>query len=205
MIGRLRGTLAEKQPPHLIIDVNGLGYELEVPMTTLYRLPKLGETVTLHTHLVVREDAHLLYGFFEKRERELFRELIRLNGVGPKLALALMSGLEADELVRCVQAQDASALVRVPGVGKKTAERLLVELKDRFKAWETSPAMFALVSDGPVPVASASSAEADAVSALVSLGYKPQEASKAIAAIEGKANLSSEELIRRSLKGMITK
>ncbi|MEW9679497.1 Holliday junction branch migration protein RuvA [Pseudomonas sp. TE50-2] len=205
MIGRLRGTLAEKQPPHLIIDVNGLGYELEVPMTTLYRLPKLGETVTLHTHLVVREDAHLLYGFFEKRERELFRELIRLNGVGPKLALALMSGLEADELVRCVQAQDASALVRVPGVGKKTAERLLVELKDRFKAWETSPAMFALVSDGPVPVASASNAEADAVSALVSLGYKPQEASKAIAAIEGKANLSSEELIRRSLKGMITK
>ena len=205
MIGRLRGTLAEKQPPHLIIDVNGVGYELEVPMTTLYRLPKLGEPVTVHTHLVVREDAHLLYGFAEKRERELFRELIRLNGVGPKLALALMSGLEVDELVRCVQAQDTSALVRVPGVGKKTAERLLVELKDRFKAWGTSPAMFTLVSDGPLPVASESSAEADAVSALVSLGYKPQEASKAIAAIKDKAGLSSEELIRRSLKGMITK
>ncbi|WEK32243.1 MAG: Holliday junction branch migration protein RuvA [Candidatus Pseudomonas phytovorans] len=205
MIGRLRGTLAEKQPPHLIIDVNGVGYELEVPMTTLYRLPKVGEPVTVHTHLVVREDAHLLYGFAEKRERELFRELIRLNGVGPKLALALMSGLEVDELVRCVQAQDTSVLVRVPGVGKKTAERLLVELKDRFKAWETSPAMFALVSDGPLPVASESSAEADAVSALVSLGYKPQEASKAIAAIKDKAGLSSEELIRRSLKGMITK
>ena len=108
MIGRLRGTLAEKQPPHLIIDVNGVGYELEVPMTTLYRLPKVGEPVTVHTHLVVREDAHLLYGFAEKRERELFRELIRLNGVGPKLALALMSGLEVDELVRCVQAQDTS-------------------------------------------------------------------------------------------------
>ncbi|WP_028696863.1 Holliday junction branch migration protein RuvA [Pseudomonas cremoricolorata] len=205
MIGRLRGTLAEKQPPHLIIDVNGLGYELEVPMTTLYRLPKLGETVTLHTHQVVREDAHLLYGFFEKRERELFRELVRLNGVGPKLALALMSGLEVDELVRCVQAQDASVLVRVPGVGKKTAERLLVELKDRFKAWETSPAMFTLVSDGPLPAAADSSAEADAVSALVSLGYKPQEASKAIAAIKDKSGLSSEELIRRSLKGMIVK
>jgi Holliday junction DNA helicase RuvA len=139
VIGRLRGTLAEKQPPHLIIDVNGVGYELEVPMTTLYRLPKVGEPVTVHTHLVVREDAHLLYGFAEKRERELFRELIRLNGVGPKLALALMSGLEVDELVRCVQAQDASVLVRVPGVGKKTAERLLVELKERFKAWVTSP------------------------------------------------------------------
>ncbi|WP_194790155.1 Holliday junction branch migration protein RuvA [Pseudomonas sp. UFMG81] len=205
MIGRLRGTLAEKQPPHLIVDVNGLGYELEVPMTTLYRLPKVGEVVTLHTHQVVREDAHLLYGFAEKRERELFRELIRLNGVGPKLALALMSGLEVDDLVRCVQAQDAAVLVRVPGVGKKTAERLLVELKDRFKAWETSPAMFTLVSDGPLPAASVNTAEADAVSALVSLGYKPQEASKAISAIEGKANLSSEELIRRSLKGMITK
>lgn len=205
VIGRLRGTLAEKQPPHLIIDVNGLGYELEVPMTTLYRLPKLGEPVTLHTHLVVREDAHLLYGFFEKRERELFRELIRLNGVGPKLALALMSGLEADELVRCVQSQDAAVLVRVPGVGKKTAERLLVELKDRFKAWETSPAMFTLVSDGPLPASVAPSAEADAISALVSLGYKPQEASKAIASIEGKAGMSSEELIRRSLKGMIVK
>ena len=205
MIGRLRGTLAEKQPPHLIVDVNGLGYELEVPMTTLYRLPRVGESVTLHTHLVVREDAHLLYGFAEKRERELFRELIRLNGVGPKLALALMSGLEADELVRCVQAQDTSALVRVPGVGKKTAERLLVELKDRFKAWETSPAMFALVSDGPLPASSTSNGEADAVSALISLGYKPQEASKAVAAIEGKNGLSSEELIRRSLKGMISK
>jgi len=202
VIGRLRGTLAEKQPPHLIVDVNGLGYELEVPMTTLYRLPKVGEAVTLHTHLVVREDAHLLYGFHEKRERELFRELIRLNGVGPKLALALMSGLDVDELVRCVQAQDASALVKVPGVGKKTAERLLVELKDRFKAWETSPAMFALVPNGPLPLASVSSAEADAVSALISLGYKPQEASKAVAAVDAKG-LSSEELIRRSLKGMI--
>ncbi|MGE1083579.1 Holliday junction branch migration protein RuvA [Pseudomonas shirazensis] len=205
MIGRLRGTLAEKQPPHLIIDVNGLGYELEVPMTTLYRLPKVGEPVTLHTHLVVREDAHLLYGFGEKRERELFRELIRLNGVGPKLALALMSGLEIDELVRCVQAQDASVLVRVPGVGKKTAERLLVELKDRFKAWETSSSMFTLVSDGPAPVGGASTAEADAVSALVSLGYKPQEASKAISLIKDKVGLSSEDLIRRSLQGMISK
>ena len=202
MIGRLRGTLAEKQPPHLIIDVNGLGYELEVPMTTLYRLPKVGEAVTLHTHLVVREDAHLLYGFHEKRERELFRELIRLNGVGPKLALALMSGLDVDELVRCVQAQDASALVKVPGVGKKTAERLLVELKDRFKAWETAPSLFTLVPNGALPVAPVSSAESDAVSALISLGYKPQEASRAVAAVDAKG-LSSEELIRRSLKGMI--
>lgn len=201
MIGRLRGTLAEKQPPHLILDVNGVGYELEVPMTTLYRLPALGEPVTLHTHLVVREDAHLLYGFASKRERELFRELIRLNGVGPKLALALMSGLEVDELVRCVQAQDTSTLVKIPGVGKKTAERLLVELKDRFKAWENMPSIAPLVTE-PKLAAAVSSAEADAVSALIALGFKPQEASRAVAAVEEKG-LSSEELIRRSLKGMV--
>jgi len=200
VIGRLRGTLAEKQPPHLIIDVNGLGYELEVPMTTLYRLPAVGEPLTLHTHLVVREDAQLLYGFYDKRDRELFRELIRLNGVGPKLALALMSGLEVDELVRCVQAQDTSALMKVPGVGKKTAERLLVELKDRFKAWESLPGMATLVIE-PSAGAAVSSAESDAVSALISLGYKPQEASRAVALVK-EDGLSSEDLIRRALKGM---
>jgi Holliday junction DNA helicase RuvA len=201
LIGRLRGTLAEKQPPHLILDVNGIGYEVEVPMTTLYRLPAVGEPVTLHTHLVVREDAQLLYGFAEKRERELFRELIRLNGVGPKLALALMSGLEVDELVRCVQAQDTSALVRIPGVGKKTAERLLVELKDRFKAWEAMPATATFVVE-PGSKTAVTSAENDAVSALISLGFKPQEASRAVSAIQ-EDNLSSEEMIRRALKGMV--
>jgi Holliday junction DNA helicase RuvA len=201
VIGRLRGSLVEKQPPHLVLDVGGVGYEIEVPMTTLYRLPHVGEQVTLHTHLVVREDAHLLFGFYEKRDREMFRELIRLNGVGPKLALALMSTLEVDELVRCVQAQDTSALTRVPGVGKKTAERLLVELKDRFKAWDSLPGTFTLVSQGPGAPVQVATAESDAVSALISLGYKPQEASKAISAIKDK-NLSSEDLIRRALKGM---
>lgn len=200
MIGRLRGTLAEKQPPFLLLDVNGVGYELEVPMTTLYRLPPVGEALTLHTHLVVREDAQLLYGFAEKRERELFRELIRLNGVGPKLALALMSGLEVDELVRCVQAQDTAALTKIPGVGKKTAERLLVELKDRFKAWEAMPGIAPLVLESSAPAA-VSSAESDAVSALIALGFKPQEASRAVAAVQ-EDGLSSEELIRRALKGM---
>jgi Holliday junction DNA helicase RuvA len=200
VIGRLRGTLVEKQPPHLIIDVSGVGYELEVPMTTLYRLPAVGEPLTLHTHLVVREDAQLLYGFADKRDRQLFRELIRLNGVGPKLALALMSGLEVDELVRCVQAQDTSVLVKIPGVGKKTAERLLVELKDRFKAWETLPGMDALGIE-PSVGAPVSSAENDALSALLSLGYKPQEASRAVAAVK-QDGLSSEDLIRRALKGM---
>ncbi|SFQ05349.1 Holliday junction DNA helicase subunit RuvA [Geopseudomonas sagittaria] len=199
MIGRLRGTLAEKQPPHLLVDVNGVGYELEVPMTTLYRLPSLGEPLTLHTHLVVREDAQLLYGFSSKRERELFRELIRLNGVGPKLALALMSALEVDELVRCVQAEDTSALTRVPGVGKKTAERLLVELKDRFKVWESMPSIAPLVE--PARAAAVSSAQSDAVSALVALGFKPAEASRAVSLVD-EDDLSSEELIRRALKGM---
>ncbi|MBF0674702.1 Holliday junction branch migration protein RuvA [Pseudomonas sp.] len=201
MIGRLRGTLADKQPPHVLLDVNGVGYELEVPMNTLYRLPALEQPVTLHTHMVVREDAQLLYGFFEKRERELFRELIRLNGVGPKLALALMSGLEIDELVRCVQAQDTSMLMKIPGIGKKTAERLLVELKDRFKAWENISGISTLVTE-PLNVTAVSSAQNDAVSALISLGFKPQEASRAVTAVQ-EDGLSSEELIRRALKGMI--
>ena len=139
MIGRLSGILLEKQPPHILLDVQGVGYELDAPMSTFYQLPSLGEKVTLHTHMVVREDAQLLYAFADKRSRELFRELIRLNGVGPKLALALMSGMDVDELVMAVQHQDVSALVKIPGVGKKTAERLLIELRDRFKAWDALP------------------------------------------------------------------
>ncbi|MBL4834460.1 MAG: Holliday junction branch migration protein RuvA [Pseudomonas sp.] len=201
MIGRLTGFLLEKQPPHILLDVHGVGYELDAPMSTFYRLPALGESVTLHTHMVVREDAQLLYAFAEKRERELFRELIRLNGVGPKLALALMSGLDVDELVRAVQAQDTSALVRVPGVGKKTAERLLIELRDRFKAWEALPGSLKPLASGGGAVAPATQSS-DAVSALIALGYKPQEASRAVAAIE-EDGMSSEELIRRALKGIV--
>lgn len=199
MIGRLTGILLEKQPPYILLDVQGVGYELDAPMSTFYQLPALGEHVTLHTHMVVREDAQLLYAFSAKRDRALFRELIRLNGVGPKLALALMSGMEVDELVRAVQSQDTSALVKVPGVGKKTAERLLVELKDRFKAWETIPGSFKPLVTG---VAAPPSMSADAVSALITLGYKPQEASKAVAAVD-EEGLNSEELIRRALKGMV--
>lgn len=201
MIGRLSGILLEKQPPHILLDVQGVGYELDAPMSTFYQLPALGEKVTLHTHMVVREDAQLLYAFADKRGRELFRELIRLNGVGPKLALALMSGMEVDELVMAVQHQDVSALVRVPGVGKKTAERLLIELRDRFKVWDALPGAVSLaapsgIADAPVKPS------ADAVSALIALGYKPQEASKAVAAVE-EDGLSSEELIRRALRGMV--
>lgn len=201
MIGRLTGIVLEKQPPFILLEVQGVGYELDAPMSTFYELPAIGEQAVLHTHMVVREDAQLLYGFSRKRERELFRELIKLNGVGPKLALALMSGLEVDELVRAVQLQDANALVRVPGVGKKTAERLLVELKDRFKAWETLPGPLHTLAPGK-GAAQPLSQTGDAVSALIALGYKPQEASKAVAAIE-EPGLSSEELIRRALKGMV--
>jgi len=201
VIGRLTGILLEKQPPHIVLDVQGVGYELDAPMSTFYQLPALGEQVTLHTHMVVREDAQLLYAFVDKRGRELFRELIRLNGVGPKLALALMSGMEVDELVMAVQHQDVSAFVRIPGVGKKTAERLLIELRDRFKAWESTSGGVSLAVTGlaAVPVARPS---ADAVSALISLGYKPQEASRAVSAVD-EEGLSSEELIRRALKGMV--
>ena len=199
MIGRLTGVLLEKQPPQILLDVNGVGYEVEAPMSTFFKLPALGEKTTLHTHLVVREDAQLLYAFADKRDRLLFRELIRLNGVGPKLALALMSGLEVDELIAAVQVQDASVLTRVPGVGKKTADRLLVELKGKFTDWEAVPGGVVLPGVGATP--SAASATADAVSALIALGYKPQEASRAVSAIK-EEGLSSEELIRRALKGM---
>lgn len=201
MIGRLTGILLEKQPPHILLDVNGVGYEVDAPMSTLYRLPAVGEKTTLHTHLVVREDAQLLYGFAEKRDRELFRELIRLNGVGPKLALALMSGLEVDELIGAVHAEDTSALTRVPGVGKKTAERLLVELKGKFKAWESLSGVTAPLAAGNTAAVPASGT-ADAISALIALGYKPQEASRAVTNIK-EDGLSSEELIRRALKGMV--
>ncbi|AZS51895.1 Holliday junction branch migration protein RuvA [Entomomonas moraniae] len=201
MIGRLQGLLAEKQPPHLLIDVNGVGYAVEVPMSTYYQLPSLDERVILHIHQVVREDAHLLYGFYEKKERELFRELIRLNGVGPKLALALMSTLSVNEMIETVRQQNTAALIKVPGVGKKTAERLLIELRDRFKAWEGGTEPTTPLSAEVAMTSTATSAEMDAVSALVALGYKPQEASRAVAAVQNKDALSSEELIRRALQG----
>ncbi len=197
MISRLHGVLLAKQPPQLLIDVQGVGYEVEAPMSTFYQLPATGTTITLHTHLVVREDAHLLFGFASERERSLFRTLIKVNGVGPKLALTILSGISADDLVRCLQENDSAALVRLPGVGKKTAERLLVEMRDRLDD---------LQGDGVLPVAMAApltpttrDAERDALSALVALGYKPPEASRLIGSVAC-AGLSSEEIIRAALK-----
>ena len=133
MIGRIAGVLLDKQPPELMVDVNGVGYEISAPMTTFYRLPLLNEPVTLFTHLVVRDDAHLLYGFYDKQERSLFRLLIKVNGVGPKMALAILSGIESDTFAHCVEDNDTAALVRIPGVGKKTAERLIIEMRDKLK------------------------------------------------------------------------
>ncbi|MGE0080142.1 MAG: Holliday junction branch migration protein RuvA [Thiohalomonadaceae bacterium] len=196
MIGRLRGILAEKHPPQLLLDVQGVGYEVEAPMSTFYQLPGVGEVVTLYTQLVVREDAHLLFGFATLGERSLFRSLMKVNGVGAKLALTILSGISANDFARCVQDGDTAALTRLPGVGKKTAERLVVEMRDRLDDWQPVPV---LPTAQPAPVApSGSQALRDAISALVALGYKPQEASRLVNGLD--EDLSSEDLIRAALK-----
>ena len=202
MIGRIRGTLAAKHPPDILVEVGGVGYELQVPMTTLFQLPALGAEVSLVTHFVVREDAQLLYGFIDERDRGLFRQLIKVSGVGPKLALTILSGMDSASFARCVQRDDIAALVALPGVGKKTAERLLVEMRDKLKDWfgPLDAGGEVLPGGGAAPVADK---VADAESALVALGYKPQEASKAVAAANDDEVTSSEELIRRALKSMV--
>jgi holliday junction DNA helicase RuvA len=195
MIGRLSGTLLRKEPPALLVDVNGVGYELEAPMTTFYDLPAVGEKVTLHTHLVVREDAHLLYGFARESQRRLFRELLKVNGVGPRVALSVLSGLSDQEFVRCVVEQDIGRLTKVPGIGKKTAERLVMEMRDKLAG----------AADVTLPAMSAHAAPTDpvgeAVSALIALGYKPPEASRMVRALETK-HLTTEEIIRQALRGL---
>jgi holliday junction DNA helicase RuvA len=197
VIGRLRGILAEKQPPLLLIDIGGVGYEVEAPMSTFYQLPETGATVTLHTHLVVREDAHLLFGFASEGERRLFRTLIKVNGVGAKMALTILSGIAADEFARCVRENDSATLVRLPGVGKKTAERLIIEMRDRLDDWEGA---VTLAGATPADMVRSSSDELrDAISALVSLGYKPPEASRLVSKVESEG-LSSQEIIRAALK-----
>jgi Holliday junction DNA helicase RuvA len=197
MIGRIRGLLIEIQPPDILLDVGGLGYEVQVPMTTLYELPATGTEVSLFTHFVVREDAQQLYGFLRERERSLFRHLIKVNGVGPKLGLAILSGLDADSFVRAVQRDDTSTLVQLPGVGKKTADRLLVEMRDKLSEW--------LLELDEVPVTGGDKdIQAEAESALVALGYKPAEASKAVTAANDGSFERSEDLIRRALQSMVS-
>jgi Holliday junction DNA helicase RuvA len=201
MIGSVRGILLAKHPPEIVVDVNGIGYEVQVPMTTLFQLPPLGEEVRLLTHFAVREDAQVLYGFIDERDRELFRSLVRVSGVGPKLALAILSGMDADSFVRCVQRDDSASLVALPGVGRKTAERLLVEMRDRLKDWLDQPATAgAGLSSGELPPRDLS---ADAEGALVALGYKPAEAARLVAAVNDDSVGDSEELIRRALRSTV--
>lgn len=202
MIGRLRGILIEKQPPYLLLDVAGVGYELQAPMTTFYRLPTAGSEVTLFTHLSITENLHQLFGFIDQRDRSLFRTLIKVNSVGPKLAIAILSGMESDDIARCVRDDDTAALTKVPGVGKKTAERLVIELRDRLKAWDL-PDKEMLAHNESLPLTLASDVYAEAESALIALGYKPTDASKMIAvAAKQQPQAPSEELIRFALRSM---
>ncbi|MEW9798079.1 Holliday junction branch migration protein RuvA [Alteromonas sp. CYL-A6] len=204
MIGRIQGQLIEKQPPDVLVDVNGVGYEIQMPMTSFYQLPAVGETVTLYTHFVVREDAQLLFGFSEKVERALFRELIKANGVGPKLALTILSGMSASQFLASVQNEDVSALVSMPGIGKKTAERLVVELKDRLEKFGKQQTVVMPV-DGEKPgntLVAVNDVREDAMGALLALGYKPAQASKLIDSVYDD-NMDSETVIREALKAAI--
>lgn len=202
MISQLRGTVREKLPPEIVLDVGGVGYELLCPMTTFYRLPELGREVQLYTHLSVREDAHVLFGFASKDDRALFRELIKVNGVGPKLALSILSGMELTDFVRRVHEGEVAALTKIPGVGKKTAERLVVEMRDKLKDWDFRGGAGKAPVMNPASTVPDGDAVQEAVAALVALGYKPQEASKAIAKQE-QDGLKAEERIRLALKAMI--
>lgn len=201
MIGHIRGNILEKQPPILIVDVQGLGYEVNAPMSTFYALPDVGKEVQLFAHLIIREDAHQLYGFYTREERTLFKALLKANGVGPRLALTILSSVAPAEFVDCVTQHDTERLVRLPGIGKKTAERLVVEMRDRLSDWYQHEAITGerLLPEGRECLGH--HAFQDAISALIALGYKPQEASRAVKKIED-ANLGSEELIRRALQEM---
>ncbi|MDT8428236.1 MAG: Holliday junction branch migration protein RuvA [Pseudomonadales bacterium] len=206
MIGRIRGVLLEKQAPDIVVDVQGVGYELQVPMSTIYQLPAPGQQVQLFTHLVVREDAQLLYGFHELRERLLFRHLIRISGVGPKMALAILSGMAVDDFIRTVNNNDVSAMVRMPGIGRKTAERLIVEMRDKLESWEEAQgSVGAGGGSEPLPaVESQRKMSADAETALIALGYKPQEAARVVMQVLKQHDdlASSEELIRLALRSL---
>ena len=202
MIGRIRGSLVHKQPPQILVEVGGVGYEIQVPMTTLFQLPELGEPVSLVTHFVVREDAQLLYGFIDERDRTLFRQLIKVNGVGPKLGLTILSGMDANSFVRCIQRDDMASLIALPGVGKKTAERLLVEMRDKLKDW-LAQAEESQGGSGAATVQPLNDIVSDAEGALIALGYKPQEATRMVAAVNDESVSDSEELIRLALKSMV--
>ena len=201
MIGRLKGVVLEKQAPDLVIDVNGVGYEVQAPLSSFIAIGAIGSEVTLFTHMAVREDAHLLFGFSDKKQRTLFRTLIKVSGVGPKLALAILSGMDADTFARCVHGDEITALTKLPGVGKKTAERLVMEMKDRLKEWDAPAPLWQMEDEKEA--ATQNSMIEDAEAALTSLGYKPQDAAKMISKV-GTDFTSSEELIRAALKNMVS-
>lgn len=199
MIGRLQGRVLDKQAPDLLLDVQGVGYEVLVSLSTFFAVPDIGETVTLHTHFVVREDAQLLFGFAELSERSLFRRLIKVNGVGPKMALAILSGMSATEFALCVHNNDVATLVKLPGVGKKTAERLVIEMRDRIGDIDAS-------SSGQIAeTAKQPDIAEEAESALIALGYKPQDAAKMVSRAVADDISSAEQLIRAALKSMVSK
>ena len=193
MITHLTGKLLLKKAPLLVMDVHGVGYEIFAPMSTFYQLPDIGRDITLLTHFVVREDAHLLFGFLSEQERKLFRALIKVNGVGPKIALTILSGIETDHFVQCVKTQDTGHLVNIPGIGKKTAERLIIEMKDALSQWETRNVVV------QTNVVDANQAIQDAIAALTALGYKANDAKIAVDRIHHPDH-NSEQLIRFALQ-----
>ncbi|MEM7195935.1 MAG: Holliday junction branch migration protein RuvA [Pseudomonadota bacterium] len=193
MIGQLRGKVVQKQPPSLVMDVEGVGYELEAPMGTFYELPDADSEVTLSVHMVVREDAQMLFGFIDQTSRDLFRTLLKINGVGPRVGLAILSTLSSSELIACVRIEDVSSLVRVPGIGKKTAERMIIELRDRLKDFDAG------VDNTPAVTSGQDDPVQDAVGALMALGYRQPDALRAVKSIQDEGR-SREDLIRLSLQ-----
>ncbi len=200
MIGHLRGTLLYKRPPMLMLEVGGIGYEIEAPLSLFFDLPEAGAPLALYIHLVVREDAHILYGFANEEEKGLFRALLKVNGVGSKMALAILSGMSAEQFIYCVQQEDSASLVRIPGVGNKTAQRLIVEMRDRLATLTPiTPTLPSSQPGRPAPFVRTLSPVSEAIEALQALGYKPAEATRLVKGIEGEG-MSSEALIHAALK-----
>jgi holliday junction DNA helicase RuvA len=207
MIAHLEGIVFEKALPFIVLKVGGVGYELETSLTTFYQLPEIGQIAHLHVQQVVREDANLLYGFFEQSEKVLFRLLMKVSGVGAKLALAILSSIEAPAFVHCIEHQDAKTLVKIPGIGEKTAQRLVIEMRDRMKVYHQMVSKFPSSRHASAttnqPLSFIDSPQQEALTALMGLGYKPQEASRAIKQFAVEAHLSVEEIIRMVLKNMV--
>jgi holliday junction DNA helicase RuvA len=209
MIGRIRGVLIEKQAPALLVDIAGVGYNVQASMNTFYRLPAIGKEVILHTHFVVREDAQQLYGFLDLSERALFRALIKVSGIGPRTALSILSSIEPDAFAQCVVSQDTTSLSRLPGIGKKTAERLIIEMRDHLSKWQDSQLLQNKTGqNNPEQIADmlggrSLSPMQDAISGLIALGYKPQEASRLVLQLGMPEDTDSSELIRLVLKNMM--